>query len=466
MSNKATVKPLKVTIGEPLAPTETNQSLELKSKIQSRSERGRLIKALLERYHFHYNEIKSRPEYCLIREAGPFNITNYHTINEYVINSIINVLDAETDLRKITSESIFSVIISDYVKLYHPVKAYFESFEKNEMWDKCEETRHIKELANTLKTPNPEVFALALEVWMISSIAQVFEGNDALGKNQAAIVLCSDGHGLGKTSWIAGLCPAPLKRDYYFQGKVRDLDSNELPTLLVEKFILNIDDQFHNLVRKDNNTMKTYISQGLVSLRRPYARSIEDYPRMGNFIGSINGNAFMDDEENRRYYPFVMLGVDWPTRNCIDIDIAWMEAYKRYKLFKQYENTPNQDQYRYWLTTEEIHKHFGDLSDFKQNSQEFELFLQYFEPCKYESDNGLYMTNAAILSELKFIAKAPTLTDKKLGSALKRLNCFQTRKKISGVSTQVYKVKKRDLEDFENRLNEVGKYAPKQGDIF
>lgn len=455
MSNKTTVKPLKVT-------TEATPESDKPKEFKPRSDRQRLMKELKERFYFHYNEIKSRPEYCIKGEEGIYNITDYKMLDEYAVNSIINVLDAETDLRKISSDVIFSILNSDFVKLYHPVKAYFQAFEKSEWWDKTDSTKHIKELANTLKTPNPETFALSLEKWMISCVAQVFEGESELGKNQTAIVLCSDAHGIGKTSWIANLCPACLKRDYYFQGKIRDLDSNEVPILLAEKFILNIDDQFHNLVRKDNNTMKTYISHGKITTRRTYARYNVELPRMANFIGSINGNTFLDDEPNRRYYPFVALGVDWPSLNLIDVDFAWMEAYKQYKLYKQTKD----EKYRYWWTPEELEKHFGDLSDFKQNSQEFELFLQYFEPCKYESDNGLYMTNAAILSELKFIAKAPTLTDKKLGSALKRLNCFQTRKKISGVSTQVYKVKKRDLEDFENRLNEVGKYAPKHGDIF
>ncbi len=454
MSTK-TVKPSKTTEVKP----EQNRE---EPKFHPKSDRQRLMKALKERYHFHFNEIKGRPEYCLKGEESPFNITNYKMVDEYAVNSIVNVLDAETDLRKVSSDVIFSILNSDFVQLYHPVKAYFKAFEVSEHWEQYNDTRHIKELANTLKTPNPETFALALEKWMISSVAQVFEGDSVLGKNQTAIVLCSDAHGIGKTSWLANLCPACLKRDYYFQGKIRDLDSNEVPILLAEKFFLNIDDQFHNLVRKDNNTMKTYISHGKITTRRTYARYNVELPRMANFIGSINGNTFLDDEANRRYYPFIVLGVNWSALNLIDIDFAWLEAYKQYRLYRKTQD----EQYRYWWTSEEIEKHFGDLADFKQNSQEFELFLQYFEPCKYESDTGLYMTNSSILTELKHLSKAQTLSDKKLGSALKRLNCFQTRKKISGVSTQVYKVQKRDVEDFENRINGVGKYAPKQADIF
>ncbi|WP_428658164.1 VapE domain-containing protein [Runella sp.] len=444
------------------ATKEAVKEPEKTKEFKARTDRQRLMYELKQRYHFHLNEIKGRPEYCLKGEDDPFNITGYKPVDEYAVNSIINELDAETDLRKVSADVIFSILNSDFVKMYHPVKAYFNSFERSDFWEKTEGTTHIEKLANTLKTPNPKTFALALQRWMSSSIAQVFEGDSVLGKNQTAIVLCSDAHGVGKTSWISMLCPTCFKVDYYFQGKIRDLDSNEVPILLAEKFILNIDDQFHNLVRKDNNTMKTYISHGKITTRRTYGRYNVELPRLGNFIGSINGNAFLDDEANRRYYPFVALSVDWPTLNLIDVDFAWMEAYKIYKLYKQTRH----EQYRYWWTPEDIEKHFGDLSDFKQNSQEFELFLQYFEPCKFESDNGLYMTNSSILTELKYLSKASNLSDKKLGSALKRLNCFQTRKKISGVSTQVYKVQKRDIEDFENRINGVGKYAPKQGDIF
>lgn len=53
-----------------------------------------------------------------------------------------------------------------------------------------------------------------------------------------------------------------------------------------------------------------------------------------------------------------------------------------------------------------------------------------------------------------------------MGSALKRLGCFQTKRKINGASTQVYKVVKRAVEDFENQVNQVGKYAPTQSEIF
>lgn len=452
MSTK-TVKPKE---SPPTPPPESPK------EFQPRTERQRLMKELRSRYHFHFNTIKGRPEYCLKGEEGDGNITGYKPVDEYAVNSIINELDAETDLRRVSADVIFSILNSDFVQLYHPVKAYFKSFEKSDFWEKTNGVEHIEKLANTLKTPNPKTFALALQRWMSSSVAQVFEGESVLGLNQTAIVLCSDAHGIGKTSWIAALCPTCFKVDYYFQGKIRDLDSNEVPILLAEKFILNIDDQFHNLVRKDNNTMKTYISHGKITTRRTYGRYNVELPRLGNFIGSINGNAFLDDEANRRYYPFVALAVDWPTLNLMDVDFAWMEAYKLYKLYKKTRD----EKYRYWWTPDDIEKHFGDLSDFKQNSQEFELFLQYFEPCKWESDHGLYMTNAAILAELKYLSKSNNLSDKKLGSALKRLGCFQTKRKINGASTQVYKVAKRAVEDFENQVNQIGKYAPKQSESF
>lgn len=440
--------------------TPTKPKRDEPKEFVPRTERQRLMVELKKRYHVHFNEIKGRPEFCLKGEEGGGNITQYNMIDEYAVNSIINTLDSETDLRRVSSDTIFSVVNSDFVPLYHPVKGYFRWLEKSQSFKQIEGTKHIKQLAATLNTTQNETFVLALEKWMISSVAQVFEGDDVLGKNQTAIVLCSDGHGIGKTSWIAALCPHCLRKDYYFQGKIRDLDSNEMPVLLAEKFILNIDDQFHNLVKKDNNTMKTYIAHGKLTMRRTYARYNVELPRLANFIGSINGNKFMDDEANRRYYPFTVISVDWQTLNTLDVDFAWAEAYNQYR---QYKKT-REEKYRYWWTTAEIEQHFGDMSEYKTDSMELQLFLQYYEPCTAENQSGQYLTNTQILIYIQNNSGVRNLSDKKLGSALKRLHCYQTRRKINGVSNQVYKVRQRTLEEFERTINDTSDQSPPRFD--
>lgn len=427
-------------------------------EVYAKTERQRLMKELKERYYFHLNEIRGIPEYCLNGEEGVFNITNYKPIDDYSVNSILNRLDAETDIRRLSSEFIGSVLRSDFVKMYHPVKAYFKSFEQYDNFNAEISTNAIQELANTVKVENPEVFFLTLKNWLVSSVAQVFEGFNTGCKNSTAIVLCSDIHGIGKTTFIAGLCPPCLRLHYYFQGKVKDLDSSEMPVLLAEKFIINIDDQFHNLIKRDNETMKTYISHGKITIRRPYDKYVSELARLGNFIGSINNNNFMDDGENRRYFPFEVTDIDKAAFNLIDIDYVWFEAYRLYLAYKKAEKLNDENdilKYKYWWDSQEIIEQFGSMDKFKATTQEYELFLQYFQPCKSDSDYGTFKTNTEILTYIKTRSGLSTLTDKKLGSALKRLKCFVASKRIDGLPRLAYKVRERLTGEHESSMNEV-----------
>jgi predicted P-loop ATPase len=248
------------------------------------TKRQRIEEALAKRYEFRYNVLTGSIEFRGKTEA------TYRHHTDYDMNSIIREIDR---LGENVSETMYtSIVKSDFTERYHPMKHYFEVFLKD--LGEATGTEHIEKLAATVTVPNPEEWYLSLKRWLVGSVANSL--TDRGCQNHTCIVLTGP-MGTFKTSWLSNLCPPLLRPDGIMTGKIDlNLANKDTFLLLGTKFIVNLDDQLRNLMKKDSETMKTLITHPEISIRRPFSKFSETLSRIANFLASINGDEFFGRE--------------------------------------------------------------------------------------------------------------------------------------------------------------------------
>jgi predicted P-loop ATPase len=329
------------------------------SKTPKKSKRQMIEDWLSENYQIQYNEIRKTIEWRQKNSNDP----EFYEIDDFTLNTMVSAMDRDVFFTP-SAQTIFSIVMSDYVRFYNPIKEYFTdlkgSFE--------EENLTITKMANCVKFNDVRetvAFRETLKRWMVASVANALNSTGC--QNHHCIVLTGD-QGAFKTTYINTLFPKGLKK-YCFTGKIR-LEEKDTFLMLGQFFIINLDDQLRKLHKKDSETMKTLITQPDFYERLPYGKLPTHISRIANIIGSINGNEFLSDTTgNRRFLPFEVKSIDIDQAQSIDIDQAWFEAYTLYK-----------NKFKYWFDREELEMYFGQFENYITMTPEEELFYKYFEP--------------------------------------------------------------------------------------
>lgn len=402
------------------------------SKAESKLQR--IERYLKTRFVFRYNTILAKVEY----KDKKTGVQKY--IDDYEINSIIRWLDSEHK-ESYTPGKLNQSLRSNFTVKYHPIKDYFIELEKKEA--ATTGTWAIDQLAATVTVNNPETWKLSLTKWLVASVAQAFvdeikkrdpKANDS--QNQTCIVF-TGAQGAFKSTWINNLCP-PALYDYLYVGTL-NLNPEARDTLIymAEKFIINLDDQLRNMIKKDNERMKNLITHPKVSVRRPHALFSDDMQRLANFIGSINGADFLADDENRRYLPFEIQAIDIETTKTIDINLVWLQAYQLFK-----------SGYRYYWTRDELKENFGDMAEFRNMSLELELILTYFDiPQNVEYANR-FLKVGDVISYLQNYTR-DKISKGEVSKALKILKAQIVTKRKDGMPLKVYALRERSTTEIE-----------------
>lgn len=398
------------------------------------SKRQRIESNLKSRFDFRYNTILAKVEYK-DKKTGTLKY-----IDDYEINSIIRWLDSE-HREEYSPAKLNQILRSNFTTKYHPIKEFFLNLSKNE--PKTNGTHAIDQLAATVKVNNSDTWKLSLKKWLVSSVAQAFvdeikqrdpKANDC--QNQTCIVF-TGAQGAFKSTWINNLCP-PALYDYLYVGTL-NLNPEARDTLiyLAEKFIINLDDQLRNMIKKDNERMKNLITHPKVSVRRPHALFSDDMQRLANFIGSINGADFLADDENRRYLPFEIQSIDIDAAKSIDINLVWLQAYQLFK-----------DGFRYYWTRDELKQHFGDMAEFRNMSLELELIVTYFDIPENPEHANRFLKVGDIISYLQNFTRE-RISKGEISKALKILKAQIVTKRKKGMPLKLYALRERTTIEIE-----------------
>lgn len=371
-----------------------------------KSKRQKVEAYLSKHFKFRYNELTGGIEYSL--KSKDKSEDEFMELSDYRLNSLCREIDSKLGLA-VTSGTLIEYLKSDFVPTYHPLREYFHALRKKSG------TESIDNLAATVTVKDPELFRVALTRWLVSTVANAFEEGC---QNQTGFVLTGEQGGF-KTTWLNLLCP-PVLRRYLYCGKI-DLQSKDTLILLATQFIINLDDQLRELNKRDGETVKTLISHGNVTVRRPYDKIASFLTRTASFCGSVNSNEFLTDPTgSRRFLPFEVAAIDIKHAQRLNIDEVWAEAYTLYKAG-----------FRYWFTKEETDEMFANNEDFQVNTPEYELLHEYYEVEDHKDWCNVRLTTTALLAKLQVESRIQ-LSMRKLGEALKKSGALRATSREAG----------------------------------
>ena len=105
------------------------------------------------------------------------------------------------------------------------------------------------------------------------------------------------------------------------------------------------DDEMEGMKKTDINFFKSLLSQSKVTVREVYGKRDTTNDRTVSFLGSVNKDEFLKDEENRRFPVIAISGVDFNLLHQIDVQQLWAQAKEEYDsgMFKNYADSDMRD---------------------------------------------------------------------------------------------------------------------------
>lgn len=405
---------------------QINENGEIeKGEKKGGNKKGKAINAateyILERWgeHLFINELNNRIEY----KRQPID-DRFINIIWRECNTTLSTTISQTDIN--------SLLNSDILPIYNPIRDFFEC---NELTTKG----NIEKLAKSIntKTYNEDFATLLLKKWLVGAVANIFE---PIIKSPLQLVLYG-GQDTGKSFFFRQLLPIDLLI-YYAEDK---LDNPKDAAQLMCSKILIMDDEYGGKSKHDSKVLKDLISKHEFTIRLPYARMPSTMRRIATLCGTTNEpDILVDTTGNRRIIPMeVQEGDrDFDLYDSIDKTQLWVEVYQLYK-----------SGFRYELTKDEVKQLNDNTGKFERLSLESGLLHKYFRPIPEDECSHLsykdaishefeWMTSTEILLHIKTESKLSRINNIQLGKELKKDGYFQKSHKVKGKVRRYWAVKK------------------------
>ena len=371
-------------------------------------------------YEFRYNTVLGRTEYRSKNDA------HFSKVGRYEINTLRREID--NDIGIITSsDNLYSIIESSFSPRVNPIQEYFKGLPLVDVSSSSPfSLKAIPDLASCVVVCNSDKWLPYLTKWLVAVVANAMDDREC--RNHTCLVLTGE-QGKFKTTFLDLLCP-PALHGYSYTGKIYPQEKDTL-TYIGQNLIVNIDDQFKALNKRDENELKNLITCPMVKYRMPYDKYVEKHPHLASFVASVNGNDFLTDPTgSRRFLPFEVLSIDIERAKAISMNNVYAEAKALLK-----------SGFRYWFDDDEIAELYRESEDFQVQTAEMELLLRCFEK-PTEDESYSLMTTTEILTYLGIYTHQP-LVAKRMGEALKKAGYIKVSKRRNGSSPiYVYKIRK------------------------
>lgn len=368
------------------SPTSQSQGLQLKTPGgDTLIEQIELF--LRTKWLFRYNVVSNKAEFKLVKEPD----TPFAEMRDFDYNSILRDLKY-ADLQ-CSMSTLRMILASKFMPEYDPYIEYTSTLPE---WDG--QTDYIEMLADTVTTGNQVFWRRAFKKWFVAMTASWMQPEVV---NHTALIMSGE-QGIGKTTWLGNLIPAPLRK-YVFAGmiNVRDKDSQ----VKLSECCLIVMDELENMSR-NLDALKELITKRDIHIRRAYSYTHEHYTRRASFAGSINNKDFLHDiTGNRRFLCFEAKQINY--QPFADLGKAYSQAIHL-----------AQNGFQYWFSQKE-------MAELEQNNEEFravipeeEQLMAFYEPCDEADPEAVFMKTTDILKNLLRLSGLRSLSEQKLGRVL------------------------------------------------
>lgn len=273
---------------------------------------------------------------------------------------------------------IIQLIKTTDVEQYDNLVNYFLTLPP---WDNH---NYIKDIAQTIKTQNQQLFESDFKKWLVGLVATIIEPKVV---NNFCLVLAGK-EGTGKTSWFENIVPPQLREDHYQDNRI-ELHNKDLFFKLAQNLLIVLD-EFDQYSKKDIPEIKSIITSKNIQERFPYARYQKKYIRRSSFAATINKTNFLCGEEGeRRFLVHQALSINYQYN--INHAQLYAQAYHLYKTG-----------FKYWEAGEEIQKRKEINKEFRESNLTEELFFKYYKkPTQEQIDNQSFSLRYLTVTDIK-----------------------------------------------------------------
>ena len=244
-----------------------------------------------------------------------------------------------------TVESCLDCIADKY--RFNPIKEYLLSGN----WDgkdRFQEVYHILGITN-------ERYKTYVRKWFIQCVAiGLNDGEKPIGADGALVL--QGGQGSGKTSFFRIM--APFDRAFV-EGAVIDMRVKDTTILATKAWITELG-ELDNTIKKEQSSLKAFITLPEDKVRFPYARVDTISRRRTSFCGTVNPSDYLKDETgSRRFWTVPIETID--KKRLFSIPQKWIDQLW-YQTYHMYLNNPN----GFRLTDEEMENLQVDNREFEK----------------------------------------------------------------------------------------------------
>lgn len=225
-------------------------------------------------------------------------------------------------------------------------------------WDRV---RRFPKLLDILRIDPGSFYALLFRKWLIQCIALAH--NSANYQEAAEGVLVIQGpQGIGKTTLFRKLA---VRSDWLAEGVTLDMKNKDYIIQAVGVWIAELG-ELESTLKKEQASLKAFITQKMDRIRAPYAREATDRPRRTSFGATVNQEAFLRDETGARRFWVVpvedmdtdelnRLPPEWFVQLWAEVYLWWWESPQGFRLSRTEREHLNQlnQQYQEALPGEE-----------------------------------------------------------------------------------------------------------------
>jgi predicted P-loop ATPase len=182
--------------------------------------------------------------------------------------------------------------------------------------------------------------------------------------------------------------------------------------------------------------MKAFVAARQDRYRPSYGRRAANYPRTCVFAGTTNGEKYLKDDENRRFWPVSVGSIDIPSLRR-DRDQLWAEAVRRFDAREQW-----------WLNAEETIDAIGEQAARKADDEWLPILAAWlangagveFEGVESHITNARIKTDALQIRIADLGRRDSDKDGKRIGAAMKELGYCRHPNPISvnGVRDRVW----------------------------
>lgn len=175
--------------------------------------------------------------------------------------------------------------------------------------------------------------------WVLSTVAAAVKPS---GFHSRGVLVLQGAQGIGKTRWVMALVPDDVLREgVVLTGHHLDASNKDSKLNAVRHWIVELG-ELDSTFKKDVALLKSFISNDVDKIRKPYGKAESTYARRTVFCATVNDAEFLvDDTGNTRFWTIPVTAVNY--RHGIDMQQVYAQLAHSFAV----------DRDQWWLTTEE-----------------------------------------------------------------------------------------------------------------